>query len=187
MDWWMGTVASYQSHLPAEFQAEFRRLMLSGAKTIDYMACHAVNGLANLTLARKDWLLDKFPSTLPQQELSRLRHAPLPSSYLISPDMVETAISRNRTASNDALVQKSLFGTGAPRIPKVKKSSAAVSGQGPSTAATMVSPVVPRQQKPAPAPSTSACGKKKRKARSRGGSSGGVSGTHRGGAGKKVG
>ena len=53
---------------------------------------------------------------MPAEELSRLRHAPLPpSSALFPPTLLDTALSKTHAASNDALVHKALH---PPRIPK---------------------------------------------------------------------
>ena len=73
------------------------------------------------------------------------RHAPLPSTAsLFPPPLLETALTRMRAASNDALVQKTLH---PPRIPKKStpvqdKASSALSAadRGGNT------PVVPRSQ-----------------------------------------
>ena len=53
---------------------------------------------------------------MPTEELSRLRHAPLsPSSALFPQTLLDTALSKTRAASNDALVHKALH---PPRIAK---------------------------------------------------------------------
>ena len=97
-------------------------------------------------LLQRDPLLADVRLTVPSEELSRLRHAPLPnSSALFSPGHLNTALSKARAASNDALVHKALHSS---RIPKRQPQ-----GQGRSLSAATnsadrsgTSPLVPRQQ-----------------------------------------
>ena len=97
-------------------------------------------------LLRRDSLLADVRSTVPSEELSRLRHAPLPNSSALFPlGRLDTALSMARAALNDALIHKALH---LPRIPKRQPQ-----GQGRSTSAATnsanrsgTSPLVPRQQ-----------------------------------------
>ena len=85
-------------------------------------------------------------STVPAEELSRLRHAPLPpSKALFPPTLLDTALSKTRAASNDALVHKALQ---PPRIPKrqPQQQNRASSSSAAPADRSGVSPLVPRQQ-----------------------------------------
>ena len=63
----------------------------------------------------KDSLLTDVCSTVPPEELSRLRHAPLPKSLATFPLVhFDTALSKMLAALNDALIHKALH---RPRIP----------------------------------------------------------------------
>ena len=120
--------------------------MVSGARSLEFLGSQTTPVLANVVLLRRDSLLSDVRSTVPAEELSRLRHAPLPpSSALFPPTLLDTALNKTRAASNDALVHKTLH---PPRIPKrqpqqqnrVSSSSAAPADR------SGVSPLVPRQQ-----------------------------------------
>ena len=105
-----------------------------------------MTALGNHVLAKRDSLLRDPQSMVPVEALSRLRHAPLPSSSaaILPTPLLDEALSKSRASANDALVKKSLH---PPRIPK-KVSS----GQGRSRPrASSVdrggeSPVTPRSQ-----------------------------------------
>ena len=113
-------------------------------------------------LSHRDSLLLDVRSTVPAEEVARLRHAPLLSSASIFPSpLLETALVKMSAGSNDALVQKTLH---PPRIPK---KSAPVQGKASSSASSSAgrggnSPVVPRSRQPlqsAPSSSSSSRGR----------------------------
>ena len=103
--------------------------------------------LDNLVLSRLDSLLLDAWSTVPAEEVARLHYADLPSSPGIFPTfLLDSALTKMRAASNDALVQRMLH---PPKI--CRKSSSASSAERGG-----VSPMVPRSQQQAlTAPSSS--------------------------------
>ena len=138
--------SNFGSRLPADSKPEFERMMLSVGRAVEFLACQVVTALGNHVLAKRDSLLRDPQSMVPVEALSRLRHAPLPSSSaaIFPTPLLDEALSKCRASANDALVKKSLH---PPRIPK-KISS----GQGRSRPrASSVdrggeSPVTPRSQ-----------------------------------------
>ena len=90
--------------------------MVSGAKSLEFLGSQTTPVLANLVLLWRDSLLLDVRSTVPAEELSRLRHALLPPSSALFPlTLLDTALSKTLTTSNGALVHKALH---PPRIPK---------------------------------------------------------------------
>ena len=142
LDWWLTALSQFGEALPEEACSNFQRMMVSGARCLEFLGGQTAPALANLVLLRRDALLSDVRSMVPAEELSRLRHAPLPlSSALFPPTLLDTALSKTRAASNDALVHKALH---PPRIPKRQpqprsRASSASNRSG-------VSPLVPRQQ-----------------------------------------
>ena len=143
LDWWLSTCGGFREHLLGEVRANFERLMLSGSRALEFLGSQGVAALGNLVLLRRDSLLLDVRSTVPVEEVALLRHAPLPSTAsLFPPLLLETALTKMRAASNDALVQKALH---PPRIPK---KSAPVQGKASSSASSAAdrggnTPVVP--------------------------------------------
>ena len=66
--------------LSDEARANFEQLLVSGSKTLEFLGSQAVLALGNLVLSRRDSLLADVRSTVPAEELSLLRHTPLPTS-----------------------------------------------------------------------------------------------------------
>ena len=138
--------SNFGSHLPADAKPEFERMMLSVGRAVEFLASQVMTALGNHVLAKRDSLLRDPQSMVPVEALSRLRHAPLPSSSaaIFPTPLLNEALSKSRASANDALVKKSLHPL---RIPK-KVSS----GQGRSRPhASSVdrggeSPVTPRSQ-----------------------------------------
>ena len=109
MDWWFSTVSGFREALHPSAQAKFERLLSSGSKTLAFMGSQTVPALANLMLSQRDSPLAEVRSTVPTEELSLLRHSPLPTSTAIFPStLLDTALSKACTASNDDLVFKVL-------------------------------------------------------------------------------
>ena len=116
LDWWLSTVAGFRESLPDEARVNFERLMVSGAKALEFLGSQAVRALGNLVLLCRDSLLADVRSTVPAEEQSRLRRAALPTSaVLFPPKLLDTVLSKTRAASNDELIHKVLH---QPRIPK---------------------------------------------------------------------
>ena len=129
-----------------EVRANFERLILSGLRALEFLCGQDVAALRNLVLSHRDSLLLDVNSTVPAEEVAHLRHAPLPSSASLFPSpLLETALVKMRTASNDALVQKTLH---PPRTPE---KSVPVQGKASSSASSSAdrggnTPAVPRSQ-----------------------------------------
>ena len=146
LDWWLSTLSKFGESLPEEARSNFQRLMVSGAKSLEFLGSQTTPVLANLVLLRWDSLLSDVRSTVPAEELSRLRRAPLPlSPALFPPTLLDTALSKTRAASSDALVYKALH---PPRIPKRQPQGQNRSSSSAATPADRsgVSPLVLRQR-----------------------------------------
>ena len=146
LEWWLAALSQFGEALPEEARSNFQRMMVSGARCLEFLGSQTTPALANLVLLRRDSLLSDVRSTLPAEELSRLRHAPLPlSSALFTPTLLDTALSKTRAASNDALVHKALH---PPRIPRrqPQQQSRTSSVSAAPADRSGVSPFVSRQQ-----------------------------------------
>ena len=118
--------------------------MLSGSGALEFLGGQGVTALDNLVLSRQDSLLLVVCSMVPAEEVARLRCADLPSSSGLFPSpLFNSALSKLRAASNDALVQRTLHPSKIPR-----KSSAGLVTAGSSSASSAdhggTSPMVPR-------------------------------------------
>ena len=147
LEWWLSTVSGFSEALQPSAQPNFERILSSGSKAIAFVGSQAVPALTNLLLSRRDALLAKVRYTVPAEELSLLRHSPLPPAVAIFPStLLDTALNKARAASNDALVHKALH---PPRIPKRP-----AQGNGRSNPANRSedasgrSPLTPRHQQP---------------------------------------
>ena len=130
LDWWLSTCGGYRDHLPVEVRADFERLMISGSRALEFLASQGCTTLGNLVLARRDALLADVRSTVPAEEVARLRYSPLPQSAAIFPHaLLDSALLKMRAAASDALVQRTLH---PPRIPR--KPAAPGQSTGSSTA-----------------------------------------------------
>ena len=86
----------------------------------------------NLVLARRDSLLADVRSTVPAEEVARLRYSPLPETASLFPHpLLDSTLLKVHAAASDALVQRTLH---PPRIPW--KPAAAGQSGGSSTAAS---------------------------------------------------
>ena len=85
LDWWLSTCGGYRDHLPIEVRADFERLVISGSRALEFLASQGCTTLGNLVLARRDALLADVRSTVPAEEVARLRYSPLPRSAAIFP------------------------------------------------------------------------------------------------------
>ena len=121
-------------------------MMLSIGRAIEFLSSQSVTALGNLVLARRDFLLQDAQSTVPVEALSRLRHAPLPSSSsaIFPSNLLDDALAKSRASASDQLVRKTLH---PPRIPKKASSGKGKSLPRASSAERGgESPVVPRSQ-----------------------------------------
>ena len=77
LDWWLSTCGGFRDHLPVEVRADSERLMISGSRALEFLASQGCTTLGNLVLARRDSLLADVRSTVPAEEVARLRYSPL--------------------------------------------------------------------------------------------------------------
>ena len=149
LDWWLSMCGSFRDLLTDEACGNFERLMLSGSRALEFLGSQGVTALGNLVLSHRDSLLLDVKSTVPAEEVARLRYAALPSSAGFFPAaLLDSALDKMRAASNDALVQKTLHPQKIPR-----KSSAGPFRAGSMSASSAdcggTLPMVPRSLKQA--------------------------------------
>ena len=126
LDWWLSTCGGYRDLLPVEARADFERLMMSGSRALEFLASQGCTTLGNLVLSRRDALLADVRSTVPAEEVARMRYSPLPQSASIFPHaLLDSALLKMRAAASDALVQRTLH---PPRIPRKPAASGQASG-----------------------------------------------------------
>ena len=80
LDWWLSTCGGFREYLPDEVHADFERLILSGSRALKFLASQGSTALGNLVLSRRDSLLADIRSTIPAEEVARLRYSPLPET-----------------------------------------------------------------------------------------------------------
>ena len=186
LDWWLSTCGGYRDLLPVEARADFERLMMSGSRALEFLASTT---LGNLVLSRRDALLADVRSTVPAEEVARLRYSPLPQSASIFPHaLLDSALLKMRAAASDALVQRTLH---PPRIPREPAASGQASGSTTARsgqASTSGAAQTPKQSVSSSSSGQSGQGKKKGKGKAPFSSSSRGSGPSGGkgkGAGKK--
>ena len=189
LDWWLSTCGGYRDLLPVEARADFERLMMSGSRALEFLASQGCTTLGNLVLSRRDALLADVRSTVPAEEVARLRYSPLPQSASIFPHaLLDSALLKMRAAASDALVQRTLH---PPRIPRKPAASGQASGSTTASsgqASTSGAAQTPKQSASSSSSGQSGQGKKKGKGKAPFSSSSRGSGRSGGkgkGAGKK--
>ena len=131
LDWWLSTCGGFREHMPDEVRADFERLILSGSRALEFLASQGCTALGNLVLSRRDSLLADVRSTVPAEEVARLRYSPLSEMVAIFPSpLLDSALTKMRAAANDALVQRTLHPPRIPRKPAAARGSAGSSGSG---------------------------------------------------------
>ena len=189
LDWWLSTCGGYRDLLPVEARADFERLMMSGSRALEFLASQGCTTFGNLVLSRRDALLADVRSTVPAEEVARLRYSPLPQSASIFPHvLLDSALLKMRAAASDALVQRTLHPPRIPRKPaasgQASGSTTARSGQASTSGAAQTT----KQSASSSSSGQSGQGKKKGKGKARFSSSSRGSGRSGGkgkGAGKK--
>ena len=166
LDWWLSTCGGYRDLLPVESRADFERLMMSGSRALEFLASQGCTTLGNLVLSRRDALLADVRSTVPAEEVARLRYSPLPQSASIFPHaLLDSALLKMRAAASDALVQRTLHPPRIPRKPaasgQASGSTTARSGQASTSGAAQTA----KQSATSSSSGQSGQGKKKAKAR----------------------
>ena len=105
--------------------------MLSGSRALEFLASQGCTALGNLVLARRDSLLADVRSTVPAEEVARLRYSPLPETVSLFPNaLLDSALTKMRAGANDALVQWTLHPPRIPRKPATAGQSAGSSASG---------------------------------------------------------
>ena len=173
-----------------EVHADFERLILSGSRALEFLASQGCTALGNFVLSRRDSLLADVRSTVPAEEVARLRYSPLPETVSIfPPPLLDSALIKMRAAANDALVQRTLHPPRIPRKPAAAGGSAGSSASGSAQASS--SGARPAQKQTSSSSPSGQAGKKRknRKGKAPFSSSSGGSGRSGGkgkGAGKKL-
>ena len=136
LDWWLSTCGVFRKHLPDEVRADFERLMLFGSRALEFLASQGCTALGNLVLSRRDSLLADVRSTVPAEEVARLRYS-LPETVSLFPTpLLDSALTKMRAAANDALVQRALHPPRIPRKPAAAGQSAGSSASGSGQASS---------------------------------------------------
>ena len=189
LDWWLSTCGGFWEHLPDKVRADFERLMLSGSRALEFLASQGCTALGNLVFARRDSLMADVRSTVPAEEVARLRYSPLPETVSLFPNaLLDSALIKMRAAANDALVQQTFHPPRIPRKPAAAGQSTGSSDSGSGQAGS--SGTRPAQKQSSVSSPSGQFGKKKknRKGKAPFSSSSGGSNRSRGkgkGAGKK--
>ena len=85
LDWWLSTCGGFPKHLPDEVRGNFKWLMLSGSRPLEFLGNQGTMALGTLLLSHRDSPLLDARSTVPAEEVARLHYADLPSSPGIFP------------------------------------------------------------------------------------------------------
>ena len=182
-------MGGFREHLPDEVRAEFERLMLSGSRALEFLASQGCTALGNLVLSRRDALLADVRSTVPLEEVARLRYSPLPETIALFPSaLLDSALSKMRVAANDALVQRTLHPPRIPRKPAAAGQSAGSSASASGRASSSGARPAPKQAASSSPSGQAGKKRKNRKGKAPFSSSSGCSGCSGGrgkGAGKK--
>ena len=95
LDWWLSTCRGFWEHLLDEVRADFERLILSGSRALEFLASQGCTALGNLVLSRRDSLLADVRSTVPAEEVARLRYSPLPETVALSVSLVGFSVDQD--------------------------------------------------------------------------------------------
>ena len=129
LNWWLSTCGGFREHLPDEVRADFERLILSGSRALEFLVSQGCTALGNLVLSRRDSLLADVRSTVPAEEVVRLKYSPPPETVALFPSpLLDSALTKMRAAANDALVQCTLHPPKIPWKPAAAGGSAGSSG-----------------------------------------------------------
>ena len=87
----------FPEHLPDEERGNFKRLMLSGSRALEFLGGQGITALGNLVLSHRDSLLLDVQSMVPAEEVARLCYADLPLSSGIFPSpLLDSALNKIR-------------------------------------------------------------------------------------------
>ena len=136
LDWWLSTCGGFWENLPDEVRADFERLILSGSRALEFLASQGFTALCNL-VSRRDSLFADVRSTVPAEEVARLRYSPLPETVSIFPSpLLDSALTKMLAAANDAFVQRTLHPPRIPWKPAAAGGSAGSSASGSGQASS---------------------------------------------------
>ncbi|XP_068219759.1 neurofilament heavy polypeptide-like [Palaemon carinicauda] len=82
--------------------------LLSGTRTIEFLAHQVSNLWANSILKRRDAVSERFNTKVSSNEVSKLRHSSILGSSLFEPKDVEQAAERWRKSNQDSLLHRAL-------------------------------------------------------------------------------
>ena len=134
LDWWLSTCGGYRDLLPVESRADFERLMMSGSRALEFLASQGCTTLGNLVLLRRDALLADVRSTVPAEEVARLRYSPLPLSASIFPHaLLDSALLKMRTLHPPRIPRKPAASGQASGSTTARSGQASTSGAAQST------------------------------------------------------
>ena len=137
LDWLLSICGGFRENLPVEVRADFKRLILSGSRALEFLASQGCTALGNLVLSRRDSLLADVRSAVPAEEVACLRYSPLPKTVSLFPSpLLDSALTKMRAAANDALVQRTLHPPRIPRKPAAAGGSAGSSLTGSAQASS---------------------------------------------------
>ena len=161
LDWWLSACRSFREHLPDEVHADFERLILFGSRALEFLASQGCTALGNLILSRRDSLLADVRSTVPLEEVARLRYSPPPETVALFPSpLLDSALTKMPAVANDALVQRTLHPPRIPRKPTAAGGSAGSSASGSGQASS--SGARPAQKQTTSSSPSGQSGKKKK-------------------------
>ena len=163
-----GWTGGFREHLPDGVRGNFERLMLSGSRALEFLGGQGITALGNLVLSRRDSLLLDVCSMASAEEVACLHYFALPSSSGLFPTpLLDSALTKMRAASKDALVQRTLH---PPKIPRKSSVGPVKAGSSSTSSADRggTSPVLPQSQSSmAPSSSSTQSGRKSGVARVR--------------------
>ena len=131
----MPTCGGFREHLPVEVRADFERLILCGSRALEFLASQGCMALGNLVLSRRDSLLADVHSTVPTEEVARLRYSPLPETVALFPspllDSTLTKMRRTTLLFNGPSIRPGFIGNLRRRVGQLGRRRLALGRQVP--------------------------------------------------------
>ena len=127
----------FREHLTDKACGNFKWLMLSGSRALEFLGGQGVTALGNLKLSRRDSLLLDVKLTVPAEEVARLCYAALSlSAGLFPTPLLGSAWTRCVRCPEDPAP---------PRIPRKSSSASVKTASSSATSADLggTSPIVP--------------------------------------------
>ncbi|XP_068221848.1 uncharacterized protein [Palaemon carinicauda] len=82
--------------------------LLSGTRSIEFLAHQVTNLWANSILKRRDPVTERFHPKVPAVDVCRLRHSSITGRDLLEPKEIEQTAERLRRSNQDSLLQRAL-------------------------------------------------------------------------------